>query len=120
MHANIIHQKTYSFAIRIIKLRKYLIEKHKEFGLSEQILRSGTSIGAQVQESEHAQSKADFINKMSIALKEANETRYWLSLLNDTNYIEDAIFQSMHSDIDEIIKILASIVKTSKAGLKKK
>jgi len=87
--------------------------------LSKQILRSGTSIGALVKESEHAQSKADFINKMNIALKEANETEYWLMLLKDSCYIEEKSFTSIHSENVELIKLLVSIVKSSKETLKK-
>ena len=116
MRKNVVYDKSYSFALRIIKLRKYLIKEHREYCLSDQILRSGTSIGAQVSESEYAQSKADFIHKMSIALKEANESRYWLSLLKDSDYISEEIFLSLYSDIEEILKLLTSIVRTSKGN----
>ena len=85
-----------------------------EFILSKQILRSGTAIGALVKEAEHAQSKADFINKMSIALKEANETDYWIILLNESGYINEKYFNTLHSNCKEVIRILASIVKTSR------
>lgn len=111
---NIVMNKSYAFALRIIKLYKYLIANKKEFVLSKQILRSGTAIGALIKEAEHAQSKADFINKMNIALKEANETEYWLMLLKDSNYINEKSFESIQSDSSELIKLLASIVKTSK------
>lgn len=111
--------KSYAFALRIIKLYKYLVSDQKEFVLSKQILRSGTSIGALVKKSEHAQSKADFINKMNIALKEANETEYWLMLLKDSLYIEEKSFNSIHSENVELIKLLVSIVKSSKETLKK-
>ncbi len=111
---SIIRDKSYSFALRIIQLRKYLVKQHKDYVLSDQVLRSGTSIGAQVHEAEHAQSRADFIHKMSIALKEANETRYWLLLLKDSDYITEEMFLSIKPDIDELIKILVSIIKTSK------
>jgi len=114
MTENIIHTKSYAFALRVIKLFKFLTTEQKEFVLSKQILRSGTSIGALVKESEHAQSKADFINKMNIALKEANESEYWLMLLKDSEYINENSFNSLHSDVSELIKLLASIVKTSK------
>lgn len=87
MKENVIKNKSYSFAICIINLYKFLIENKREFVLSKQLLRSGTSIGAHVREAEHAESKADFIHKLSIALKESNETCYWLQLLADTNYI---------------------------------
>ncbi len=86
MSGNVIYDKSYSFAIRIVKLYKYLAGEHEEYILSKQLLRSGTAIGALVREAKFAQSRADFINKMSIALKEANETSYWLDLLYDTNY----------------------------------
>ncbi len=111
---NIVMKKSYSFALRIIKLYKYLITEQKEFVLSKQVLRSGTAIGALVKEAEHAQSKADFINKMNIALKEANETEYWLMLLKDSDYLDEKSFSSIHLDSSEMIKLLASIVKTSK------
>lgn len=116
---NIVMNKSYAFALRIIKLYKYLVAEQKEFVLSKQILRSGTAIGALVKEAEHAQSKADFINKMNIALKEANETEYWLMLLKDSDYLEVKSFNSIHTDCVELIKLLASIVKTSKKRLKK-
>ncbi|MFZ5977751.1 MULTISPECIES: four helix bundle protein [Hydrotalea] len=111
---NIVMNKSYVFALRIIKLYKHLLAEQKEYVLSKQILRSGTAIGALVKEAEHAQSKADFINKMNIALKEANETEYWLMLLKDSDYLDERSFQSIHSDSSELIKLLASIVKTSK------
>lgn len=114
MTENIVHTKSYAFALRVIKLFKFLTTEQKEFVLSKQILRSGTSIGALVKESEHAQSKADFINKMNIALKEANESEYWLMLMKDSEYINENSFNSLHPDVSELIKLLASIVKTSK------
>ncbi|MFN5310148.1 MAG: four helix bundle protein [Candidatus Kapaibacterium sp.] len=111
---NIIHTKTYAFALRVIKLYKHLADEKKEFVLSKQVLRSGTAIGALVKESEFAQSKPDFINKMYIALKEANETEYWLMLLKDSGYINDESYKSIHTEIHEIISILVAIVKSSK------
>jgi len=119
MKDNAIMDKSYAFALRIIKLYKYLIAEKKEYVLSKQILRSGTSIGALVKEAEHAQSKADFLNKMNVALKEANETEYWLMLLKDSKYIEEKSFDSIHEENVEIIKLLASIVKSLKESLKK-
>ncbi len=110
---NIVMDKAYAFALKIIKLYKYLTER-KEFVLSKQLLRSGTAIGALIKEAEHAQSKADFLNKMNIALKEANETEYWLMLLKDSEYIEKNEFIAIHPDIVELIKLLASIVKSLK------
>ncbi len=109
--------KSYAFALRITKLYKYLISEQKEHVLSKQVLRSGTSIGALVKEAEHAQSKADFINKMNIALKEANETEYWLMLLKDSKYIDENSFNSIHPESVELIKLLASIVKSSKGKI---
>ena len=108
---NIILEKSKKFAIRIINLAKYLNEEKKEFVLSKQIIRSGTSIGANIKESTYAQSKSDFHSKLKIALKEAAETEYWLELLNETDYIEQKQFDSMNSDCEEIIKLLTSICK---------
>lgn len=87
MKENIVKDKSYAFAIRVVKLYKYLIDTKKEFVLSKQFLRSGTAIGALIREAEHGESKADFIHKLSIALKEANETDYWICLLKDTDYL---------------------------------
>jgi four helix bundle protein len=112
---NVVKEKSYAFALRIIKAYKYLLQEHREFVLSKQVLRSSTAIGALIWESEHAQSKADFINKMNIALKEANETEYWLMLLKDSDYLDDKTFTSIHKDCDELIRLLVSIVKTSKS-----
>lgn len=114
MKENIVRDKSFGFAIRIVKLSKYLVEQKREFVLSKQILRSGTAIGALIRESEHAESKADFIHKLSIALKEANETDYWLDLLYKTDYLEEKQHQSIKTDILELIKLLTSIIKTSK------
>jgi four helix bundle protein len=114
MKKNIVKDKSYAFALRMIKLYKFLSEEKREFVLSKQVLRSGTSIGALVREAEHAQSKADFINKMNIALKEANETEYWLMLLKDSDYIDKQSFESIHKDCAEVVKLLISIVKTTK------
>lgn len=106
--------KSYAFALRIVKLYKYLTVKKKEYVLSKQLLRSGTAIGALIKESEHAQSKADFINKMNVALKEANEVTYWLMLLKDSQYINEEEFNSIYPASEELLKLLISIVKTSK------
>ncbi len=114
---NIVANKSYMFALRIVKLYKYLCSEQKEYILSKQVLRSGTSVGANIKEAEHAQSKKDFINKMNIALKEANETEYWLMLLKDSDYINSSSFNSIHADNVELIKLLSSIVKTSKQSL---
>ena len=105
--------KSKAFAIRIINLYKYLQDK-KEFVLSKQILRSGTSIGANITEANYAQSKADFISKMSIALKESAETAYWLELLAETKYITEEQYSSINNDCQELIRILTATVKNSK------
>jgi four helix bundle protein len=114
---NIIEQKTYKFALRIIKAYIFLSKEKHEFVLSKQLLRSGTAIGALVSEARFAQSRADFINKMYIALKEANETKYWINLLHDAAFISDTMHDSIMPDIIDIISILSSIVKTSKTNL---
>ncbi len=111
---NIVHNKSYNFALRIIKAYKYLTTEKKEFVLSKQLLRSGTAIGAMIREAKFAQSRADFINKLSIGLKEANETLYWLELLSDAEYIDEKTFVSIHNDANELTSILVSIVKTTK------
>lgn len=110
---NIIEIKSFNFAVRIVKLNQYLTKK-KEFVLSNQILRSGTSIGANVAEAEQAQSTADFISKMSISLKEVAETKYWLRLLKETKFISQKEFDSIFNDCVELEKILVSIIKSSK------
>jgi four helix bundle protein len=111
--------KSYAFAIQIVKLSQYLQANKFEFVLSKQIMRSGTSVGALVREAEFAQSKSDFIHKLSIALKEANETDYWISLLKDTGYISDSESISLTKDCSEIVYILISSIKTVKAKLSK-
>jgi len=111
---NVIQQKSYQFSIRVVKLYKHLAEENKEFVLSKQILRSGTSIGANVEEAIGGQSKRDFVAKFSIAYKEARETHYWLRLLRDTDYLSAQQAGSMLADLDEILKIIASILITAK------
>lgn len=111
---NIIAEKSKSFALRIIKLYKYLSNEQKEYVLSKQILRSGTSIGANVREAIRGQSTADFYAKINISLKEAEETLYWLELLHESEYIETSHFDSIYSECKEITKILMSISKTQK------
>jgi four helix bundle protein len=112
---SILKIKSYSFAIRIVKLYRFMCEEKKEYILSKQLLRSGTAIGALVREAEFGQSRADFRSKMSIALKEANETDYWLSLLKDTGYLTDKMHESVSADCVELIKILVATVKTTKS-----
>ena len=112
---NLILVKSKSFALRIIRLYKYLCDERKEFVLSKQVLRSGTSIGANAKEASLAQSKKDFEAKLSIALKEAGETEYWLELLHESDYIEEKSFESINADNKEIIRILTSILKSSRS-----
>ena len=114
MGDSVVSRKSYLFAIRVVKLYKYLTSEYKEYVLSKQVLRSGTAVGALIREAKFAQSKADFISKMSIALKEANETNYWIDLLHDTEYINTKMYQDIEKDINEIISLLVSIVKSSK------
>ena len=111
---NMIQNKSFRFALRIVKLCRYLQSEQKEFILSKQLLRCGTSIGANVAASEHAQSRADFSSKLNIALKEAAETDYWLRLLHEADILNDQQFYSIYTDCQEIERLLASIVKTTK------
>jgi len=120
MKKNVVKDNSYKFALRVIKMYQFLSEDKREFVLSKQVLRSGTAIGALVREAEHAQSKADFISKMNIALKEANETEYWLMLLKDSDYIDEKSFESISQDCAEIIKLLISIVRTTKENYGRK
>ena len=117
MADNVIKTKSFNFALRIIKLFQFLNQEKKEFVLSKQLLRSGTSIGALVRESEQAESKKDFIHKLAIAQKEASETDYWLELLFQSDYLNETQFKSIKADIVEINKILASIIITTKKKL---
>lgn len=112
-----IYEKSFAFALRVVKLAKYLQEEKKEFVLSKQVLRSGTAIGALVREAEHAESKSDFAHKMNIALKEANETFYWLDLLQQSDYMTKQSFKSMQADSEELVKLLAAIVKTTRENI---
>jgi four helix bundle protein len=114
MGKSILRDKSYAFAIRIVKLSKYLQAEKKEFILSKQLLRSGTAAGALIKEAEFGQSKPDFINKLNIALKEANETDYWLSLLKDTGYLDELKYKSLSADCTELIKMLIASINTAK------
>jgi four helix bundle protein len=118
MKENIIKNKSFDFALRIVKLYKHLINDKKEFVLSKQLLRSGTAIGALVRESEQAESTKDFTHKLSIALKEANESDYWIELLFQSEYIEIKSYASIKDDIIQIIKLLVSIIKKVKNNSK--
>ena len=111
MSQNLIEEKSFDFAVRIVNLYKYLSDEKKEFIMAKQLLRSGTSIGANICEAQKAQTKPDFNSKMNIALKEANETIYWLRLLHKTEFLTDSEFNSIKADITEILAILTSICK---------
>ena len=118
MGASIIRVKSKAFAIRIVRMARYLQEAKHEFVLSRQVLKSGTSIGANIRESRNAQSTADFINKLEIALKESDETEYWLEILHETDYIDKQTFDSMITDNNELTAMLTSIIKTTKGKTK--
>lgn len=117
MKNNIVRNKSFDFAVRIVKLYQYLNNDKKEFILAKQLLRSGTSVGAMIREAEHAESKSDFIHKFAIAQKEANETVYWLELLKATDYFNEKEFQNISNDAIAILKLITSILKTSKSQL---
>ena len=114
---SVLKQKSFTFALRIVKLSKHLQETKREYVLSKQVLRSGTAVCALVREAEHAESKADFIHKLAIAQKEANESHYWLELLSQSDYIDEKAFLSIAADCIELLKLLTSIIKTSKANI---
>ena len=113
MKDNVIVGKSFAFSVRIVNLQKYLVGKKHEFVISRQICKSGTSIGANVAEAQRAQSTADFVAKLKIALKEANETQYWLKLLYRTDYLSKTQFDSLNKDICELLSLLAAICKTA-------
>ena len=113
---NVIVIKSKAFALRIIQLYQYLSQEKKEYVLSKQLLRSGTSIGANVKEAIRGQSKADFIAKLGISLKEASETEYWLELLHESDYLNDSEFSSIYADCVELLKLLTAIINSSKGG----
>jgi four helix bundle protein len=117
MKENIVKNKSFGFAVRIVKLYQYLCEQKKEFVLSKQLLRSGTSLGAMIREAEHAESKLDFKHKMAISQKEINETIYWLELLKTTDYLTREQFESINADAAEVIKLITTIIKTTKANI---
>lgn len=117
MSSNILVNKSYAFALRIVKLYRFLCESKKKYHLSSQILRSGTSIGANIEEEQGVQSKKDFIAKYQIAYKEARETHYWLRLLKDSNLLEERLGNSFIKDCEELMRLLVSILKASKNNL---
>ena len=114
---NVIQDKSYKFALRIIKLNKYLVDNFREYNISRQILRSGTSVGANIEEAIGGTTKKDFKHKLSISYREARETHYWIRLLRDSKYINLDQAESLLNDCDEILKILGSIIKTTKQSL---
>lgn len=117
MKENIVKEKSFRFAVRVVRLYQYLCQEKKEFVLSKQLVRSGTSVGAMVREAEHAETKIDFKHKMVIAQKEINETLYWLELLKETEYLTAEQFESINKDAVEIIKLITSIIKSVKLTL---
>ena len=116
MKENVIKNKSFAFALRVVNCNKYLETVQNEYVLSKQFLRSGTAIGALIRETEHAESRPDFIHKLSIALKEANETVYWLDLLHQSEYLVKTEYESIYSDCVELVKMLTSIIKTTKSS----
>ena len=114
MKKNVVKEKSFNFALSIVRVYKILVSEKKEFVMSKQLLRSGTSVGAMIREAEHAESRQDFIHKCSISLKEANETDYWIDLLNQSGYLENDSFRKLKEDITEILKLLTAIIKSSK------
>ena len=114
---NVVAEKSFQFAVRTVKLYQYLCRKHNEYTLSKQLLKAGTSIGANVTESQQAQSRADFVSKINIALKEASETHFWLRLLYETGYLSKREYTSVIADCSELERLLTSIVKTAKDTL---
>jgi four helix bundle protein len=119
MKENIVKDKSFAFAIRVVKMYKHLNEKKREFIMSKQLLRSGTAVGALIREAEHAESTADFIHKLAIAQKEINESIYWIELLQATDFLTIKQLSSINDDAIELIKIITSILKTTKASPRK-
>jgi four helix bundle protein len=118
MKESVLRDKSFGFAIRIVKLYKYLCNEKKEFVLSKQVLRSGTSVGAMIHEAGYSESKPDFVHKMAIAQKEINETIYWLKLLCSTEYISNKEFENINSEAVELLKMITSSIKTVKSKIK--
>lgn len=116
MRENVIKTKSFAFAVRIVNVYKFLNSEKKEFVMSKQLLKSGTAVGALYREAEQAESKLDFIHKMGIAQKECNETIYWLELLHATEYLDEIPFNSINSDAIELMKLITSIIKSSKTN----
>lgn len=116
---NIIKEKSFAFAVRVVNLYKYLKKNYNEFIISQQIVASGTSIGALIREAEHAESTKDFLHKLNIGLKEANESKYWLDLLYATEFLEKRMYDSLNADCEELLKLLIASVKTTKLKVRK-
>ncbi len=119
MSKSILQEKSFLFAIRIVKLYKLIVEQKKEFVMSKQVYRSGTAVGALIREAQNTESKMDFVHKLAIAQKECDETLYWLELLKSTNYITDHEFESIANDNTELLKMLKSSILTVKKSIKK-
>jgi four helix bundle protein len=117
MRDNVVKHKSFAFAVRVVRLYQFLCNEKKEYVLSKQLLRSGTSVGAMVREAEHAETRNDFKHKMGIAQKEINETIYWLELLKETDYFTSGQFESINAEAIEIIKLITSIIKSVKANI---
>jgi four helix bundle protein len=117
MRENVVKKKSFLFAVRVVKLNQFLCADKKEFVLSKQLLRSGTSVGAMIREAEHAETKNDFKHKMGVAQKEINETIYWLELLKETDYLTQDQFESINAEAVEIIKLITAILKTAKSNI---
>ncbi len=117
MRKNNIRDKSFAFAVRMVQLFKYLQSDKREYIMSKQLMRSGTSVGAMVREAEHSESKKDFLHKMAIAQKEINESIYWLELLNATEYLTQKQFEDLNKDAIELIKIITTIIKNTKKNL---
>ena len=117
MKENVIKTKSFAFAVRVVNVYKFLTSEKKEFVMSKQLLRSGTAVGALYREAEQGESKPDFIHKMGIAQKECNETIYWLELLHATDYMTKEQFESINADAVEIIKLITTIIKTTKTNI---
>jgi len=115
---NVVKEKSFVFALHVVAVCRSLQAEQKEFVLSKQLLRSGTAVGALVREAEQAESKADFIHKMAIALKEANESEYWIELLFQSGLLEERSYTALHAEVVELLRLLISIIKTSKSGRK--
>jgi len=117
MRENVVKNKSFAFAVRVVRLYQFLCEQKKEFVLSKQLLRSGTSVGAMIREAEHAETKKDFTHKMGVTQKEINETIYWLELLKETDYLLSEQFESINTDAVEIIKLITAILKSAKSNI---